>query len=87
MDSARGLARRNESVRARILQQVVLAALVLNPTPPEVVERIGQVARFEPAVLSAHDVRVERVVELGASAYGPLGRPDLHPISLGDTAR
>ena len=44
MDLARGLARRDEFVRSRILQQVVLAALVLNPTPPEVVERIGQVA-------------------------------------------
>lgn len=44
MDLARGLARRNEFVRARILQQVVLHALILNPTPPEVVERIGQVA-------------------------------------------
>jgi hypothetical protein len=44
MDLARGLAKRNEFVRARILQQVVLAALVLNPTPSEVVERIGQVA-------------------------------------------
>ena len=44
MDLARGLSRRNEFVRARILQQVVLAALVLDHTPPEVVERIGQVA-------------------------------------------
>jgi hypothetical protein len=44
MDLARGLARRDEFVRSRILQQVVLAAMVLNPTPPEVVERIGQVA-------------------------------------------
>ncbi|MCZ7528607.1 MAG: hypothetical protein M5U14_20880 [Acidimicrobiia bacterium] len=44
MDLARGLARRDEFVRARILQQVVLAALVLNPTPPEVMARIGRVA-------------------------------------------
>lgn len=44
MDLARGLRRRDEFVRSRILQQVVLAALVLNPTPPEVIERIGQVA-------------------------------------------
>lgn len=44
MQLARGLARRDEFVRSRILQQVVLAALLLDPTPPEVVERIGQVA-------------------------------------------
>lgn len=44
MDLAHGLARRDEFVRARILQQVVLHAMVVTPTPPEVVERIGQVA-------------------------------------------
>ncbi len=44
MDLARGLARRDEFVRARILQQVVLAALLVSPTPPEVVKKIGQVA-------------------------------------------
>lgn len=44
MDLARALSRRDEFVRSRILQQVVLAGMVLNPTPPEVVERIGQVA-------------------------------------------
>lgn len=44
MELARGLARRNEFVRSRILQQVVLAAMVVHPTPPEVIERIGEVA-------------------------------------------
>lgn len=44
MALARALARRDQFVRSRILQQIVLAGLVLNPTPPDVVERIGEVA-------------------------------------------
>lgn len=44
MALARALAKRDEFVRSRILQQVVIAGLILSPTPPEVVEGIAQVA-------------------------------------------
>lgn len=65
MDLAHGLARRDEFVRARILQQVVLHAMVVNPTPPEVVERIGQVA----TALGVGEHFLGRVEKYGPESY------------------
>ena len=42
---AAGLARRNEQFRTRILQTMILGALVLRPLPPEVAERVEAFAR------------------------------------------
>ena len=44
-DFARGLARRNEPFRSRMLQMMLLGALVLRPIPNEVADRIGEFAR------------------------------------------
>ena len=44
-DFAAGLARRNEAFRTRILQTMILGALVLRPLPPEVAEQVGDFAR------------------------------------------
>lgn len=40
----RGLSRRNEAFRTRILQTMILGALVLRPLPPAVAERVGEFA-------------------------------------------
>ena len=42
---ARGLAPRTLDFRTRIVQLMVLMALVLRPLPPEVVERVSAFAR------------------------------------------
>jgi len=42
---ARALAPRNEAYRTRIVQTMVLAALVLRPIPPEVADRVAAFAR------------------------------------------
>ena len=42
---ALGLARRNEAFRTRVVQFMLLGALVLRPIPPSVVERVGTFAR------------------------------------------
>ncbi|MEM7096294.1 MAG: hypothetical protein AAF567_25025 [Actinomycetota bacterium] len=42
---AAGLARRNEAFRSRILQTMILGALVLRPLPESVAQRIGDFAR------------------------------------------
>ncbi|MBY5162384.1 hypothetical protein [Salsipaludibacter albus] len=65
MDLARGLARRDQFVRARILQQVVLHAMVVTPTPPEVVQRIGQVA----TALGVDDHFLGDVEKYGPESY------------------
>lgn len=43
-DLARGLARRNAAFRSRILQTMILGALVLRPLPPEVAARVDAYA-------------------------------------------
>lgn len=65
MKLARGLARRDRFVRSRILQQVMLAALVLNPTPPEVIENIHRVA----AALGVGDDFLGDVERFGPESY------------------
>jgi hypothetical protein len=44
-DFARGLARRNEGFRSRMLQMMLLGALVLRPIPNDVTDRVGEFAR------------------------------------------
>lgn len=42
---AQGLARRNEAFRSRMVQSMIMGALVLRPLPPEVVARVEEFAR------------------------------------------
>jgi hypothetical protein len=44
-DFAHGLARRNEAFRSRMLQMMLLGALVLRPIPNDVADRVGEFAR------------------------------------------
>ncbi len=63
---AEGLARREASFRGRIVQMMVLLALLLRPLPPEVATRIGEYA----AELGVAEGMLEVAVEL---AEGHLG--------------
>lgn len=42
---AQGLARRNEAFRSRMVQSMIMGALVLRPLPPEVADRVAEFAR------------------------------------------
>ena len=42
---AQGLARRNAAFRSRMVQSMIMGALVLRPLPPEVATRVGEFAR------------------------------------------
>jgi hypothetical protein len=70
---ARALARRNERYRARIVQLMLLGALVLNPLPEEVVDRIDEYARE--LGISTDMLRVAR--RLARGSYG-LALIDFH---------
>jgi hypothetical protein len=42
---AEGLARRNEAFRSRMVQSMIMGALVLRPLPPQVADRVAEFAR------------------------------------------
>jgi hypothetical protein len=65
-DYAAGLARRNEAFRSRMLQMMLLGALVLRPIPPDVVDRLGEFAR----AMSIDDGMLEVAQRFAAGQLG-----------------
>src|SRR5262249_6741342 len=65
-DYAAGLARRNATFRSRMLQMMLLGALVLPPIPNDVVERVGEFAR----ALSIDDGMLEVAQQFAAGQLG-----------------
>ncbi len=65
-DFAEGLARRNAAFRSRMLQMMLLGALVLRPIPNDVVDRLGEFAR----ALSIDDGMLEVAQRFAAGQLG-----------------
>jgi hypothetical protein len=65
-DFAAGLARRNEAFRSRMLQMMLLGALVLRPIPGDVVDRLGDFAR----AMSIDDGMLEVAQRFAAGQLG-----------------
>jgi len=65
-DYAAGLARRNAAFRSRMLQMMLLGALVLRPIPNDVVDRLGEFAR----AMSIDDGMLEVAQRFAAGQLG-----------------
>lgn len=62
---AEGLARRDWTYRVRILQEIIVTALVLNPTPPEVGQQVANYA----TALGVGDTILNQIQKHGANSY------------------